>query len=52
MDSPNAGFDSPWRQAPERYLADFAELFLLETLERRLAPDGLETELGQGMRDG
>jgi hypothetical protein len=52
MDTTNADFDSPWKQAPERYLADFAELFLLETLERRVAPDSLEQELGQCMRDG
>jgi len=52
MDSPNADFDSPWKHAPERYLADFTELFLLETRERQVAPESLEQELGQCMRDG
>ena len=52
MDGPNADFDSPWKHAPERYLADFTELFLLETRERQVAPESLEQELGQCMRDG
>lgn len=52
MDTTNADFDSPWKQAPERYLADFTDFFLHEKWEMPNAPDSLEQELVQCMRDG
>ena len=51
MDTPNADYDSVWKQAIERYWTDFTELFLLETWGSRPLPESQDQELARCARD-
>lgn len=51
MDSPNADYDSVWKQAIERYWTDFTQLFLLEEWGSRPAPESQDQELAKCSRD-
>lgn len=52
MDTPNADYDSVWKQAIERYWLDFTELFLNEEWGSRALPESQDQELAKCSRDG
>jgi len=52
MDTPNADYDSVWKQAIELYWPDFTELFLFEVWGNRPSPESQDQELAKCARDG